>query len=502
MVFSSFQFLLFFVVVLLGVLALPAGVRELPLGRQKTLHPRKLWLLAASYVFYASWDFRFPILLLVSTVVNFWAGKAIHRTQGSGRRKQLLWASTIVNLGLLGFFKYYNFFVNSVSSALLRWGPDIMAVGISPLDILLPVGISFYTFQNISYVVDIYRNKQEPADSLSDFGLFIAFFPKLVAGPIVRAAGFLPQLKRPVRVTGANVWAGSQIFIVGLFKKLMIADAVAPFVNTVYASPEYYSSSTIWLVAVAYALQVYCDFSGYSDMAIGCARILGFRLDRNFYMPYLSRNAQEFWRRWHITLSNWLRDYLYIPLGGSRKGRFRTYLNVVITMLLGGLWHGASWNFVIWGGVHGLALAIHRWWSGLPALQARDARATSRRAKPAKAISQILSTVVTFIFVTLTWVLFRAPDVDTMAAVYSKLLFINPVGAQWYYHAAFTAMGWVILGHIVGILRANKRRPQAEELIFFKTPYSYVAAFFVVLTLLIIYVFAPTNVSPFIYFQF
>jgi alginate O-acetyltransferase complex protein AlgI len=318
----------------------------------------------------------------------------------------------------------------------------------------------------------------------------------LVAGPIVRAADFLPQLKNPVRITAANVWAGSQIFIVGLFKKLMIADAVAPFVNTVYASPEYFASSTVWLAVVAYALQVYCDFSGYSDMAIGCARILGFHFDRNFNMPYLSRNPQEFWRRWHISLSNWLRDYLYIPLGGSRKGRFRTYLNLMITMLLGGLWHGASWNFVIWGGAHGLALAIYRWWSDLPALQARAARSGSKRAKLTRVVSPILSTAVTFAFVTLIWVLFRAQDVNTMTTVYSKLLFIDPTGATWYYHAAFTAIGWMILGHIVGSLR------QAKELVFFKTPYSYLAAFVLMLTLLIMYVFAPTNVSPFIYFQF
>jgi alginate O-acetyltransferase complex protein AlgI len=496
MVFSSFQFLLFFVIVLLGVLVLPPGVLVLPGGRSTTLHPRKLWLLVASYVFYAFWDPRFPILLVVSTLVNFWAGAAMHRSRAPGHRKRLLWVSLVANLGLLGFFKYYHFFVDSVGFVLSRWGSGASPAGVSPLDILLPIGISFYTFTNISYSVDIYRGKQDPAESLGDFGLFVAFFPKLVAGPIVRATDFLPQLKKAVRVTPANVWAGSQIFIVGLYKKLMVADAVAPFVNTVYASPEYFSSSTVWLAVMAYALQVYCDFSGYSDMAIGCARILGFHFDRNFYMPYLSSNIQEFWRRWHISLSDWLRDYLYIPLGGNRKGRFRTYLNVMITMLLGGLWHGASWNFVIWGGAHGLALAIHRWWSGLPAIRERAARSKAKRATSSGIVSRILSTAVTFAFVTLIWVLFRAQDMGTMATIYSKLLFINPIGATWTYHAVFTAMGWVILGHIVGNLR------QAQELVFFRTPYSYLAAFAVMLTLLIIYVFAPTNVSPFIYFQF
>jgi alginate O-acetyltransferase complex protein AlgI len=478
MVFSSFEFLVFFLVVVLLLLVLQRIAGRWP-------RFSKWVLLAASYGFYVFWDYRFTALLIVFTAVGFVTGVAMHRARSRARRKWLLWASVTISLGLLGVFKYCNFFVDSVSFVLRRWG-----LGASNLDIILPVGISFYTFQVIGYVVDVFQGKIEPERNILDFALFVAFFPKLVAGPIVRAGDFVPQLKKPVRITGANVWAGSQLFIVGLFKKLMIADAVAPFVSAVYAYPEYYSSPTVWLAVGAYALQIYCDFSGYSDMAIGCARILGFHFDRNFHMPYLSRNVQQFWRRWHISLSNWLRDYLYIPLGGNRKGSLRTYANAMITMTLGGLWHGASWNFVIWGAAHGLALVAHRWWSS----RLRHRKGPTSRAT--RVMCQTLGTAATLLFVAVAWVLFRAPDTQTALTVFGKLLFIGPGGARWYYHAALAAFGWTALGHIVGSLR------ESNELVFFETPFSYRAAFAVSMALLIIYVFAPTHVSPFIYFSF
>ncbi len=465
MVFSSFQFLAFFLTVILLLLVIP-GSRF-----------RKLLLLGASYYFYAYWDYRFVSLILISTFVDFFVGERLYRTEYPTRRKFLLLTSIVVNLGLLGFFKYYNFFIDSANTILSSWG-----LGVSNLNIILPIGISFYTFQTMSYTIDIYRSKLKPVDNFFDFALFVAFFPQLVAGPIVRAADFLPQLKSPIRIKTANLWAGSQIFTIGLFKKLMIADAVSPFVDGVFAYPDYYSSPTVWLAVVAYSFQIYCDFSGYSDMAIGCARILGFHFNRNFYMPYLSKNITEFWRRWHISLSTWLRDYLYISLGGNRKGERRTYINLMITMVLGGLWHGASWNFVIWGAAHGFALAFHRVWSG--------------RFKQDGGISQIVGGLITFFFVMIIWVLFRAQTTQTMLTIYSKMLFINAAGAAWYYHAVFWAIGWIIIGHIVGNLRKK------DELVYFETPYSFKAAFSTVTILLIIYIFAPTNVSPFIYFQF
>ncbi len=468
MIFSSYQFLVFFLTVIFLILIIP-GSRN-----------RKIILLIASYLFYALWDYRFVLLILFSTLVDAQVGNALDKMENARQRKWLLFISVSANLGVLGFFKYFNFFIESAGVLLSQWGFEAQT-----LNIILPVGISFYTFQTMSYTIDIYRRELKPVDSFLDFALFVSFFPQLVAGPIVRAADFLPQLKRPVSIRAANVWAGSQIFIVGLFKKLMVADAVAPFVDRVFAYPNYYSSSTIWLAVIAYALQIYCDFSGYSDMAIGCARILGFHFDRNFYMPYLSKNITEFWRRWHISLSSWLRDYLYIPLGGNRKGNFRTYINLMITMLLGGLWHGASWNFVLWGGVHGLALCLHRMWI-------RSSFAPQHKTR----VLQIVSAILTFLFVISAWVLFRAETTELMVQIYAKMLFIDPNGATWYYSAVFVAIILNIIGHIGGSLRTD------EELVFFQTPYSYRAAFSVITVLLIIYLFAPTEVSPFIYFQF
>jgi alginate O-acetyltransferase complex protein AlgI len=488
MVFTSFQFLIFFVAALALLVILPPAIGS--------FRPRRWLLVLASYGFYAFWDWRFPALLLVSTLASFYLGKRIYRSQESSRRKLWLSISVVISLGLLGFFKYYNFFVDSISAVLSGWG-----LALSHLDIILPVGISFYSFQAISYTVDLYRGRQQPVDNLLDYTLFMTFFPKLIAGPLVRTRDFFPQLQNPIHMTGANLWAGSQIFIVGLFKKLMIAEAVAPFVNAVYDYPEYYSSPTVWLAVVAYALQIYCDFSGYSDMAIGSARILGFDLGRNFDMPYLSRNVQEFWRRWHISLSSWLRDYLYIPLGGNRRGRFRTYLNSLITMVLGGLWHGASWNFVIWGAAHGIALVVHRLWSNRVRSKA-EASGQGNSQDRTPVLVQILSTAATLLFVTLAWVLFRAQDMGTARSIYSKLMFIDAGGAQWYYQAALAAIGWTILGHVGGKLRQTLDKEHGHELVFFRTPYSFVAAFTVVLTLLIIYIFAPITVSPFIYFQF
>ncbi|MCA9931728.1 MAG: MBOAT family protein, partial [Anaerolineales bacterium] len=457
MIFSSFQFL-FFLIVVMGLLIVVPGSRW-----------RKLILLVASYYFYAFWDVRFTALIFTSTIIDYFVGRQLALTEDPRRRKLFLLLSMTANLGFLGFFKYYNFFVDSAEVILSQWG-----IGISNLDIILPVGISFYTFQTMSYTIDIFRRKLEPVDSFSDFALFVAFFPQLVAGPIVRAADFLPQLKKPVRIRPENVWAGSQIFIVGLFKKLMIADAVAPFVDRVFAYPDYFSSPTAWLAIIAYAIQIYCDFSGYSDMAIGTARMLGFHFERNFFMPYISQNIAEFWRRWHISLSSWLRDYLYISLGGNRRGQRRTYVNLMITMILGGLWHGASWNFVIWGTAHGVALAVHRYWS------------RNRKGETKSGVERWLAVAGTFLFVTLIWVLFRAQDTSTMLTVYSKLFFLNPAGANWFYTDVFVAIAIVVIAHIVGLRR------RSDELVFFSSPYSFRAAFVTVTVLLIIFVFAPT----------
>lgn len=465
MLFASLDFFVFLVIVL-GLIFVTASNRL-----------KKLILLCASYFFYGYWDVRFLLLIFTSTAVDFLVGGRLVRAGSIRQRKLLLGVSVVTNLGLLGFFKYYNFFIDSARPILAQFG-----LGVSNLDIILPVGISFYTFQTMSYTLDIYRGQLKPTKSFVDFALFVAFFPQLVAGPIVRARDFLPQLNREIRLEGANLWAGGQIFLVGLAKKLLIADTVAPFVDNVLVRPQVFSSVTVWLAVIAYALQIYADFSGYSDMAIGCARMLGFRLVKNFDMPYLAKNISEFWRRWHISLSSWLRDYLYIALGGNRKGDVRTYVNLMLTMLLGGLWHGASWNFVIWGGLHGLALVVYRL---CPAgIKRRFIRFTP------------LSTGLTFLFVLWAWVIFRVADLGTALTVYGKLLFLNPVGGYWWHTGTFGAILLVVAGHIAG---ATRRQP---ELVFFASPYSFRAAFAITLAVFGIYLFAPTDVVPFIYFQF
>lgn len=465
MIFSSLDFAVFLVVVLLLLLVIANN------------YLKKIILLVASYFFYGYWDKRFLLLILFSTIVDFLVGRYLVKIESVKGRKLFLTLSITANLGLLGFFKYFNFFIDSANAIL---GP--LGWGTSNLSIILPVGISFYTFQTMSYTIDVYRGKIGPVKNFVDFALFVAFFPQLVAGPIVRAKDFLPQLDQEIRVRGINVWQGGQIFLIGLIKKLLIADAVSPFVDNVFSRPQVFSSITIWLAVAAYAVQIYGDFSGYSDMAIGCAHMMGFKLPRNFDMPYLSQDISEFWRRWHISLSTWLRDYLYIPLGGNRKDERRTYINLMLTMLLGGLWHGASWNFIIWGGMHGLALAGHKWWHNKGGSVFR--------------LPDFINLILTLLFVMGCWVLFRIHDGGTILTIYSKMLFLNPLGSTWLHTTSLVAIGLVIIGHLLGKQR-NK-----PELIFFPSPYSFRGAFVVTLALFAIYLFAPTDVAPFIYFQF
>ncbi len=319
--------------------------------------PARRAVLVASYVFYGYWDWRFCSLLLISTVVDFFVGRAIARVRRSARRKRLLWVSCVVNLGILGFFKYFNFFVDSVQEVAAGLG---LSVDFLHLNIILPVGISFYTFQTMSYTIDIYRRKLEPTHSLVDFALFVAFFPQLVAGPIERARNLLPQIAVMGRPTRTQVADGLVLLTVGYFKKVLIGDACGRIVDHIFGQPDLYRSPELLAGLILFSIQIYADFSGYSDIARGLAKLLGIELMKNFEQPYLSANITEFWRRWHISLSSWLRDYLYISLGGNRRGNARTYLNLMTTMLLGGLWHGAAWTFVVWGGLHGLYLAVHK----------------------------------------------------------------------------------------------------------------------------------------------
>ncbi len=344
MLFNSYAFAIFLPLVLVGYYA---------------LSPRRqnAWLLVASYVFYGWWDWRFLGLILLSTLVDFAAGLGIERSRRAAARQAWLLLSLGVNLGALGFFKYFDFFADSFARLLATLGLQATTV---TLDFVLPVGISFYTFQTMSYTIDVYRGNLRATRDPLTFGLFVAYFPQLVAGPIERATRLLPQLQSERRVTADHVSTGSVLILLGLFKKLVLADSVAGTVDAVFASPDTASSAVLLRGAYLFTIQIYCDFSGYSDIARGVSRLFGIELMENFQQPYFATNITEHWRRWHVSLSSWLRDYVYIPLGGSRLGHGRTVANLMTTMLLGGLWHGANWTFVIWGAIHGAYLALHR----------------------------------------------------------------------------------------------------------------------------------------------
>ena len=400
MLFNSFIFLIFLAIVLPAYFLLPRKYKS-PL------------LLVTSYIFYGYWDWRFCSLLLISTVADFFIGKALYQATDAQKRKGLLTLSMVINLGILAFFKYFNFFTGSFQTFISPFG---MQLDYLHLNIILPVGISFYTFQTMSYTIDIYRKKLEPARSFLDFALFVSFFPQLVAGPIERATQLLPQMSRLKNPVPDQVRQGVVLIVLGLFKKVMIGDACGRIVDRVFAQMEYYNSVELLMALVLFSVQIYADFSGYSSIARGVAKLLGVELMRNFEQPYLSTNITEFWRRWHISLSSWLRDYLYISLGGNRKGVRRTYINLMITMLLGGLWHGASWNFVIWGGLHGIYLAAHKWMLG-------DTKVTMRPHlnRASDAAVYLSKGVATYLLVLLTWLFFRAQSFEDVTIFFDRV---------------------------------------------------------------------------------
>ena len=346
MAFNSYAFLIFFAL----VVAATRGIKGWAL--------RKSALLIVSYLFYAAWNPPFVVLLWISTLADWFLAKRIFLSEDLFRRRLLLTASVVVNLGLLGAFKYGSFLAENVSLLLKTVG---LALEVQDPGLVLPVGISFYTFQTLSYSLDVYRGKMKPWPSFLDYALFVTFFPQLVAGPIVRAGEFLPQCVEPKRASEQQLGWGLTLFVYGFFLKVAVADALmVPVVQSVFEPAAVPDQLSAWTGAVAFASQIYCDFAGYSYCAIGAALCLGFALPDNFRSPYAAIGFSDFWRRWHITLSTWLRDYVYIPLGGNRRGPARTYFNLMLTMLLGGLWHGASWTFVIWGAIHGLFLMIEQ----------------------------------------------------------------------------------------------------------------------------------------------
>ena len=364
------------------------------------LHLRNILILVSSYVFYGWWDWRFLFLIVISSSVDFYVGNQLNKTEDVQKRKMFLYLSLLVNLGFLVYFKYTNFFIDTFVDSFRLFGKTLE---VSTLNIILPVGISFYTFQTLSYTIDIYRKQLKPTKDWLSFFAFVAFFPQLVAGPIERASHLLPQFYKTYKFNYNQVKSGLLLIGFGLFKKMVIADRAALYVNEVYNNPGNFEGIETIMATVLFAFQIYCDFSGYSDIAIGAARTMGFDLMKNFDSPYLSKSITEFWRRWHISLSTWFRDYVYVPLGGSRNGKYRTYYNLFIVFLVSGLWHGAAMTFVIWGMIHGVIIVIEK------AISKRKEKLFNLlNIDKATFSNKLIFIMITFTIVCFAWVFFRA----------------------------------------------------------------------------------------------
>ena len=453
---------------------------------QRTQTPRILFVTLFSYYFYYKSSGFYFFLLAIVTVSDYYIAKLISAPRRSRLVARLLLAlSLAVDLGLLAYFKYTNFFCAT-------WA-DIVGGNFQPYDIFLPVGISFFTFQSLSYTIDVYRGKMQPLDRLTDYAFFVSFFPQLVAGPIVRARDFVPQIRRPIVVTDEMFGRAVYLICAGLLKKCVISDYISlNFVDRVFDNPALYSGVENLLGAYGYTLQIYCDFSGYSDMAIGLALLLGFRFPQNFDSPYQSRSITEFWRRWHISLSTWIRDYIYISLGGNRKGRVRQYVNLMITMLLGGLWHGASLNFVAWGGLHGLALAVHKFFSQQVMHHDRDYRSRGWRGFGAA--------LLTFHFVVFCWVFFRNATFAASFCMLSRIVgdfhpeLFTQVVCGYIYIVMLMVVGYMVHCLPIGIEQRLSR--------LFARGGVVVGAVAVALVIYVVIQVKSSTIQPFIYFQF
>ena len=451
-------------------------------------------LLLASYLFYGWWDWRFLSLILISTVVDYNCARYIARSSDPAKRRLLLAISVGVNLTFLGFFKYFNFFVDSLHRVLGVAGLD---VPLPVLRVILPPGISFYTFQELAYIVDVYHRKLEPSESLVDYALFISLFPHLIAGPIQRPSHLLPQVQRERRFDGGKFFDGIMLILSGLFRKCVVADNCALLANAAFGGQLGQPSLPVLLIGMyAFAWQIYGDFSGYSDIARGSAQLMGFHFMVNFRQPYLARSIQDFWRRWHISLSTWLRDYLYIGLGGNRHGERKTYRNLFATMLLGGLWHGANWTFVVWGGIHGSMLAVERWFRAhVTARFAPSAVEKDDEPPSLFSASAWIRRIVVFHVVCVAWVFFRAPSLGEAMRMLGG-------ATTWQWRPEyFTAFKFLTAFALPLFLVDLHMEASQEEYVFAWRP--YVPRFAIAATLLVaVTLFAASDASAFIYFQF
>jgi alginate O-acetyltransferase complex protein AlgI len=469
MLFPTIEFGLFF-----------AMVFPIAWGLRTYAAARKWFLVVASYTFYGFWDWRFTLLLLQCSLMNFAFGLWLDRSKS--RRKTIVSAAVVLNLTTLGFFKYYGFFISSLNSTLLWLG---LGRELPLLEIVLPVGISFFTFQGMSYVIDIYRRDIPASRQPVDVLLYISFFPQLVAGPIVRAKDFLNQLYIPIEEKRIPSAFAFKLIIIGLFKKVVIANYLSTLlVDEVFQDPSRFSAVDVLFGVYGYAIQIYCDFSAYTDIAIGVAALLGYQFAQNFDSPYRATSLQNFWRRWHISLSTWLRDYLYISLGGSRHGPLKTYRNLFLTMFLGGLWHGAAWNFVIWGTLHGLALGVERWLISVFRVHYQPGR-----------IYRAIQIAAVFHFVCLTWIFFRAADLDLAMELIRTLCDFEWSVSQL---TPFT-LALIIVG-FAGQFIPNGLDERFEQGLA-RLPL-LVQGCFLAGALMLLGSLAPEGVAPFIYFQF
>jgi alginate O-acetyltransferase complex protein AlgI len=437
---------------------------------------RKIYLIAFSLFFYYKSSGPFLVLFLFQIVIDFFFARRIDRTEGSTKR---VWATFAVlfSLSFLLYFKYANFILANTNWLLLTH--------FEPVDLFLPIGISFYTFQSISYVVDVFRGEIRSSKSFLDYAFYMTFFPHLVAGPIVRAKDFLGQINSPESPDARRYKESLFRIISGLLKKLLIADYLGKYVDMVFDNPAFYTGGENILGAIAYSFQIYFDFSGYSDIAIGLALMLGYRLKENFDNPYGSSNVTEFWRKWHISLSSWLRDYIYIPLGGNRKGSFNTYVFLFLTMLIGGFWHGASWQFIFWGAAHGLALAFHK---------------SLHKYLPNGRLMDFLGGIITFIFVTFCWIFFRARDFDTALIMLNQMCTLtSEVDFRGFWFSR-NELAILLIGLLMWIILPSNWKQKGFEASFYVP--SFFWFIFLLIALQLIIQFRDTLVQPFIYFQF
>jgi D-alanyl-lipoteichoic acid acyltransferase DltB (MBOAT superfamily) len=478
MLFNSFAFICFLPVVVVIYYLLP--------------HRAQNWfLLFASCFFYACWDWRFLAPLLLSTSIDYWCATRMEDLIEKGRsieaRKPYLVLSLVTNLGLLGFFKYFNFFTGSFEGLLAHFG---LHPGLWTLRVILPVGISFYTFQALSYTIDVYRGQLHATRKFHEFLLAVLYFPHLVAGPIQRANNLLPQVVNPRRTTRLQISEGLSLIVAGYFKKVFIADNLAPIVNAIFHEPNPRADHVV-LAAYAFAVQIYCDFSGYTDIARGVAKLMGFEFMLNFNLPYLAANPREFWSRWHISLSTWLRDYLYIPLGGNRDSEWRTSRNLFLTMVIGGLWHGANWTFVIWGAYHGALLIIHR-------LLTRKPNQVGKSAAPATAPQPVwwhwVKVAIFFQFTALGWLIFRADSFGQLETMLASLF--HPSGFD-------LPLAWKIFSFALPLILVQMIQYTTKTLNFVKwswfTPEVSALAYSILLYFVL---FRGGRPESFIYFQF